>query len=96
MPLPAGFKVTGSHSSGGLLPPRVKKIIGLLDKQPLGELMTSVEVLQRTGQSHGASCVSHPALAAYREKVDGKFFWGSKKTIAKLRQQLTEGINDKD
>ncbi len=96
MPLPAGFKVTGSHSSGGLLPPRVKKIIALLEKQPLGELMTSVEVLQRTGQSHGASCVSHPALAAYRERVDGKFFWGSVKTISKLRQQLAEDADDKN
>ncbi len=96
MPLPAGFKVTGSHSSGGLLPPRVKKIIGLLDKQPLGELMTSIEVLQRTGQSYGASCVSHPALAAYREKVDNKLFWGSTKTILKLRQQLAEATDDEN
>ena len=91
MPLPVGFKVNGLKiTSHGLLPPRVKKIIALLDQQPFGELMTSMEVLQRTEQSVGASCVSHPALADYREKVDNKLFWGSKKSIAQLRKQLAE------
>lgn len=88
MPLPAGFKVNGIKSGAVLIPPRVKKIIALLEKYPLGDLLTSMELMGMAELSVGSSCCSHPGLADYREKVDNKFFWGSRKSIVKLREQL--------
>lgn len=88
MPLPAGFRVNGVGSGAALIPPRVKKIIAILDRQPFGELMTSMELMSRAGLSVGSSCCSHPGLADYRTKVDTKYFWGSRKSIAQLRKQL--------
>jgi hypothetical protein len=88
MPLPAGFKVNGTKSGNILVPPRVKKIIALLDKQSFGDLMTSNEVSQRLSLSVGGAWACHPALIDYREKVDNKYFWGSRKSIAQLRKQL--------
>ena len=96
MPLPAGFKVNGTKSGTVLVPPRVKKVIALLEKQPFGELMTSNEVGQRASLSVGGAWSCHPALVDYREKVDNKFFWGSKKSIARLREQLAESEESND
>ena len=90
MPLPTGFKVNGTKSGVMLVPPRVLKIIALLEKQPFGELMTSIEVGQRTFLSVGGAWASHPALFSHREKVDNKYFWGSRKSIAQLRKQLAK------
>lgn len=91
MPLPAGFKVNGTKvDSRGLVPPRAKKIMALLDKLPFGELLTSIELSQRTALSVGGAWVSIPALTSYRERVDNKFFWGNRKSIAQLRKQLAE------
>lgn len=91
MPLPAGFKVNGSAvSTDGLVPPRVKKIIALLDKLPMNELFTSREVSDRVNLSLGGTWICHQALTDYREKVDRCFFWGSRKSIARLREQLAE------
>jgi hypothetical protein len=89
MPLPAGFKVNGSKvPNGGRVPPRVTKIMAILDKVPYGELLTSNELGARAVLSVGGSWTSHPALFEYREKVDNRFFWGSRKSIARLREQL--------
>ena len=89
MPIPTGFKVNGSKIPRDILvPPRVKKIMALLDKLPFSELLTSMEVSARSGLSCGGSWTNHPALVDYREKIDNKFFWGSRKSIAQLRTQL--------
>ncbi len=90
MPLPAGFKVHGNIAGNVLIPPRVKKIMAILDKFPANELLTSQEVGIRASLSVGGSWSNHPALVNYREKVDNKFFWGSPKSITKLRTQLAE------
>jgi hypothetical protein len=90
MPLPPGFKVNGTKSGASLVPPRVKKIIGILEKQPFGDLMGSADLIAQAELAFGSASVSHPALADYREKVDNKYFWGSKKSIARLREQLAE------
>jgi hypothetical protein len=90
MPLPAGFKVNGSKTSGkGVpVPPRVRQIIALLFKMPINELMTTMELSAQLGGSVSGSFVTHPVLLEYREKVDGKLFWGNRKSIARLREQL--------
>jgi len=91
MPLPPGFKVNGSKTTSQvLMPPRVQKIIALLFKLPVGDLLTSLELSQQVGLSTGGSWTNHPALVDYREKVDNKFFWGNRKSIAQLRKQLAE------
>lgn len=93
MPLPKGFKVDGSvpeAGGAGLLPPRVKKIMAALDVLPFGDLLTSMELGQRLNLSFSGSWTSHPAVANYRQKIDGKLFWGSRKSVAKLRKQLQE------
>jgi hypothetical protein len=90
MPLPAGFKVNGTTRSSAPVPPRITKIMMLLDKVPMGELLTSNEVGARASLAFGGSWACHPALADYREKVDSKYFWGSMKSIRKLREQLAE------
>ena len=98
MPLPAGFKVNGSKTdmTRVLVPPRVKKIMSLLDKLPSDELFTSNEVSARAGLSIGGAFVSHPGLTDYREKVDGRLFWGSRKSIAQLRKKLAESEESHD
>ena len=93
MPLPAGFKVNGStveEVRRGLIPPRAKKIMALLDKLPFNDLLTSLELGERVALSVGGAWTSHPSLAEYRQKVDNRFFWGSRKSIAQLRKQLAE------
>jgi len=91
MPLPAGFKVNGSKISGKNLrvPPGAQKIITFLDKVPFSELLTTMNLALQLGLSVSGSSVSHPVLAPYHEKVDGKRFWGSRKSIAQLRKQLS-------
>ena len=93
MPLPAGFKVNGADIASVNqmpVPPRVRKIQDLLDKLPVGDLLTSMELATRLGSSPGGYGLQHAALADYREKVDGKLFWGSRTSIAQLREQLAE------
>lgn len=93
MPLPAEFKVDGSvpeAQESKLIPPRAKKIMASLDVLPFGELLTSSELGQRTNLSFGGAWTNHPAVMDYRQKVDNKLFWGSRKSIAKLRKQLEE------
>ena len=92
MPLPAGFKVNGSKKSESTspVPPRVQKLIKYLDKIPLNDLFTTMDLALRTGSGISGSFTNHPALAPYREIVDAKLFWGSPKSIAKLRAQLAE------
>lgn len=100
MPLPAGFKVNGvkAEHRGVPIPPRVQKIIALLNKLPTGDLLTSAELAEQLGYGNVGSVIVHPGNADYREKVDRKLFWGSRKSIAKLRKQLAEpeGANDQD
>lgn len=101
MPLPVGFKVNGSKvtSSKIPVPPHVQKIMNLLDKLPMAELLTSAELSERLGADvHGGRANSCLALRPYREKVDNKAFWGSPKSIAQLRKQLaeTEETHDQD
>jgi hypothetical protein len=93
MPLPKGFKVDGSvpgAQGSKLVPPRVKKIMASLDVLPFGELLTSTELGQRVNLSFGGAWTAHPAVIDYRQKVDGKLFGGSRKSIANLRKQLQE------
>lgn len=95
MPLPAGFKVNGSKTASSSvfpIPPRAKKIMTMLDKLPVSEVLTTLEMTLRAGMSPSASggLTTHPAILEYREKVDNKVFWGSKKTIAELRRKLNE------
>ena len=93
MPLPVGFKVNGSkiHQSNNIsLPPRVRKIIALLDKLPTGELLTTLEVMERLNLYPNGGAARSSALLGYREKVNNKLFWGNQNTIAELRRQLAE------
>lgn len=96
MPLPPGFKINGSaiHSSTGLIPPRVRKIIAFLTPLPADELMTTMDVTQTLGVADLRT--NHPALRDYRETVDGKLFWGSRASIAQLRKQLAESEESHD
>ena len=57
MPLPAGFKMNGMPSKSAKLsvPPRVKKIIALLEAMPDNELLLSAEVGIKTGLSFGGA-----------------------------------------
>ena len=91
MPLPTGFKVNGAKvkNIGRIpIPPRVQKIMGLLDKLPSGELVTSLELTERLAISGGGAAFCASILLDYREKVDNKLFWGSRKSVAQLRKQL--------
>jgi len=93
MPLPAGFRVNGAKvlSTNQMpIPPMVQKIIAFLDKLPFGDIVTTMELGEQMGLSPSGSQLRHPILRDYREKVDQKLFWGSTKSIAKLRAQLTE------
>jgi hypothetical protein len=98
MHLPKGFKLNGNTTNpGGLVRPRAKKIIQILEALPFGELLTSTELGIRSALSFGGSWAALPVLSEYREKVDGnKLYWGSRKTIARLRQQLTEASDAKN
>ena|ERR1700733_13437287 len=96
MPLPAGFKVGGvSDHSKVQLPPKVKQVIELLDKLPKAELIISQELYIRIGSTSG-STYGHFGLADYRQKVDNKLYWGSKKSIAQLREQLSQPEDSDD
>lgn len=93
MPLPAGFKVNGlkvTSENRTPVPPRVQKIMALLETVPKTELLTSAELCERLGMGIGGSFINHPALIGYKEKVDNKLFWGSRASIAQLRKQLVE------
>lgn len=100
MPLPVGFKVNGSKitkESRIPVPPLTRKIMELLDTLPLTELLTSAELSERLGRNiHGGCSNSHLALIDYREKVDNKMFWGSRKSIASLRKQLASPEDSHD
>lgn len=99
MPLPAGFKVNGAKTTGKeLIPPRAIKIMTSLDGLPFGDLITSNELGMRVGLSVGGAWSSLSCVADYREKIDNKYFWGSRKSIAHLRKQLakSEETNEKD
>lgn len=99
MPLPAGFKVNGTKTTGKeLIPPRAIKIMGSLNALPFGDLITSNELSVRVSLSIGGAWSSLPCLVDYREKIDNKHFWGSRKSIAHLRKQLakSEETNEKD
>ena len=90
MPLPAGFKVNGLKVSaeGVPVPPLVKKVLVFLDSLPSDDLLTTGELATRVHTYRNNIQATHPALQDYREKVDGKLFWGNPKSIKKLRAQL--------
>lgn len=93
MPLPVGFKVNGSKVGSAnrvLVTPRMKKIMTFLDRFPTTELITTEELAGRLGLSSSGSVTAGRGLVDYREKVDGKLFWGSQKSIAQLRKKLAE------
>jgi hypothetical protein len=90
MPLPVGFKVGGADASKMSEPPQVKKIKAILDALPFTELLTTRDVGIRINSLINGINANHPALDSYHEKVDGRWFWGSRKSIAKLRKQLAE------
>lgn len=99
MPLPRGFKVNGvtvTRSKSKLpLPPRAQKAIAVLDKLPLSELLGTMEVSERMGADiHSGGINNHPGLADYRLKVDNKLYWGSRASIALLREKLEETDGD--
>jgi hypothetical protein len=93
MALPAGITVNGvksENSSGVPVPPKTKKIIALLDKHPSGDVLTTMELASQLGLSMSGNGFHHPALADYKEKVDGKVYWGNPQTIAELRKPEPE------
>lgn len=99
MPLPAGFKVNGSKIATHNrlpLPPRARKLISLLDKLPMGDVLTSIELRARAGVSLTGEVLQVLELTEYREKVDNKLFWGSRKSIAQLRKKLAEPEDTSD
>ena len=92
MPIPAGFKINGTireNAAGTPVPPRVHKIITILDGLDENELVTTIELsaLAGVGDASGR-WPQHAGLSQYREKVDNKLFWGSRVSIAHLREQL--------
>jgi hypothetical protein len=93
MPLPVGFKVNGLKVTTSRLPvpPRIQKALIFLDSLPMAELLTSAELSEQLGRDiHNGQVNSSRILLDYREKVDNKLFWGSRKSIAQLRKQLAE------
>ena len=98
MPLPAGFKVNGSKNtrSGIPIPPKVRRIQETLDTLPSDELLTTMEMCAQTGSSIGGAHFQHPALQNFREKIDNKIFWGSRKSIVRLRKKLSEETHDEN
>jgi hypothetical protein len=100
MPLPAGFKVNGSKVTKAVsipVPPRVQKMIQILDALASDELVTTSEFSERLGRDlHSGGGNTHPALRDYREKVDNRMFWGSRQSIASLRKQLAEPEESND
>ena len=94
MPLPAGFKVNGVKTtvpSRVPLSPRAQKVAAILDALPFTELKTTMQVSELAMSDLNTGGIStHPGLRDYREKVDNKMFWGNRKTIAQLRQQLAK------
>ncbi len=98
MPLPSGFKVNGSKTthSGIPIPPKVRHMQEVLDALPSDELLTTIEMCAQTGSSMGGSHLQHPALQNFREKIDNKLFWGSRKSIARLRKKLSEETHDEN
>ena len=96
MPLPNGFKVNGASSVTIPDSPQVKKIKTILDVLPFTELLTTRELGNRMGLMLNGINALHPSLDAYREKVDGRNFWGSRKSIERLRKQLAEPEDSND
>jgi hypothetical protein len=98
MPLPAGFKVNGSKTTqvGIPVPPKVQRMIEILDALPSDELLTTIEVCAQVGKARGGADLQHPALQNFREKIDNKLFWGSRKSIARLRKKLSEETHDEN
>jgi hypothetical protein len=93
MALPAGITVNGIKSASGPgmpIPPKVKRIIALLDKHPSGDVLTTLEMSNQLGMSASGNSFTHPALENYREKVDSKLYWGNPATIAELRKPEPE------
>lgn len=93
MALPAGITVNGvksANSSGMPVPPKVHRIIALLDRHPSGDVLTTLEMSNQLGMSASGNCFNHPALENYREKVDSKLYWGNPQTIAELRKPEPE------
>jgi hypothetical protein len=93
MPLPAGFKVNGTKTrteNQVPVPPRVKKIIIMLNALPANELITTMELSGRLGLSLSGAFMNHPVLIPFREKVDNKLFWGNRKSITQLQAQLVK------
>lgn len=92
MPLPAGFVVNGSKTDKHTfkrIPPAIRKVITFLDQLPASELVTTQQILESLSLSPGLWPTA-TILADYREKVDNKLFWGSRKSIVQLRKQLAE------
>jgi hypothetical protein len=89
MPLPAGFKLNGHITTKQThVSPRIRKILSILDKLPLNEVMTTMELSIRLGMSVSGNFTNQPVLEPYREKIDNKLFWGNRKTVESLRKQL--------
>lgn len=87
--IPAGFKVNGSVPRAVRIPPLVLKLIQILDALPPKELISTYN-LAAFGKCSSGHWVSDPTLSEYKAKVDGKLFWGNKKTIVELKKQLGE------
>lgn len=91
MALPAGFTVNGRAEKAVLrIPAQLQRLMTFLDSTPENDLFTTLEVAERLGISAGGNKWQSSAIADYREKVDGKIFWGSKASIAQLRRKLEE------
>lgn len=75
------------------LPPRIKRVIEVLDKMPFKEVLPTRQLLP-LAKTSGNNFADYSALDSYRVKIDGRMFWGSTKTIAELKKQLGEPNED--
>lgn len=86
MAFPAKTKRAGKDTHP--LRPQVKRIMDFLDASEPLEVFSTQELVERMGISEGGCKWQDSYLADYREKVDGKMFWGSPSSIKQLREQL--------
>lgn len=70
-------------------PPQVVKIIKILSKLPLGQIITTAELAGKLGIAElRGTTAKHEALSNHRERVNAKMYWGSIDSIIELRKRM--------
>lgn len=94
MPLPSGFVLNGISTEDSMpLPPRIKRVIAVLDELPFKEVLATRQLLP-LARTSGNNFSTYTVLDSYKVQIDGKMFWGNTKTITELKKQLGEPNED--